>query len=57
MQKARSFLTRAGAFLAAAVLCTTALAQAPKTVKIRVQSVIEGREFLYRLTKTYAGGR
>ena len=25
--------------------------------RIRVQSVIEGREFLYRLTKTYAGGR
>ncbi|HYC36169.1 MAG TPA: TRAP transporter substrate-binding protein [Usitatibacter sp.] len=40
MQNARSFLTRAAAFLAAAVLCTTALAQAPKTVKIRVQSVI-----------------
>lgn len=25
--------------------------------RIRVQSLIEGREFLYRLTKMYAGGR
>jgi acetylornithine deacetylase/succinyl-diaminopimelate desuccinylase-like protein len=25
--------------------------------RIRVQSVMEGREFLYRLTKAYAGGK
>ncbi|MES1263225.1 MAG: peptidase M20, partial [Peristeroidobacter soli] len=25
--------------------------------RIRVQNLIEGREFLYRLTKMYAGGR
>ena len=25
--------------------------------RIRVQSLLEGREFLYRLTKAYAGGR
>ena len=25
--------------------------------RIRVQSLMEGREFLYRLTKAYAGGR
>jgi len=25
--------------------------------RIRVQSLMEGREFLYRLVKTYAGGK
>ena len=25
--------------------------------RIRVQTLMEGREFLYRLTKMYAGGR
>ena len=25
--------------------------------RIRVQTLIEGREFLYRLTKMYAGGK
>jgi acetylornithine deacetylase/succinyl-diaminopimelate desuccinylase-like protein len=25
--------------------------------RIRVQTLLEGREFLYRLTKAYAGGR
>ncbi len=25
--------------------------------RIRVQSLLEGREFLYRLTKMYAGGK
>lgn len=41
MQKARSFFTRAALLLAAAALAPAiAWAQAPKTVKIRVQSVI-----------------